>query len=184
MINAVVLLTFGHAFVDVDEGRGAKRREHEHDGERHPHVTDPVDHESLLGSSRSCRLVLPEADQQVRREAHALPADEEHQIVIGQDEQQHRRDEQVEEGEEAAPPLVVRHVTDGIHVDQAANAGDQQHEDDRELVDEQADVDSPYSAGDPVVQRHGDSAIWHGAPEQLNEVDNTDGKGGQRGDRS
>ena len=40
------------------------------------------------------------------------------EVVVGQDQQQHRGDEQVEEGEEAAPPLVVRHVADGVDVDQ------------------------------------------------------------------
>ena len=39
-------------------------------------------------------------------------------------------------------------------MDQTADAGDQQHEDYRELVDEQSDVDLPVSAGDPVVERH------------------------------
>ena len=141
MINAVVLLTLGMPSLTSTKADEPNVASMSMIGERHAHVTDPVDHESLLGSSRGRRLVLPEADQQVRREAHALPANEEHQVVVGQDEQQHRGDEQVEESEEAAPPIVVRHVADGIHVDQAADAGDQQHEDDRELVDEQADVD-------------------------------------------
>ena len=94
-------------------------------GEGHAHVTNPVDHKRLLGSGRGHRLVLPEADQQVRRKANALPANEEHQVVVSQDEQQHRGDEKVEESKEAAPAVVVGHVADGIDMDQAADAGDQ-----------------------------------------------------------
>ena len=163
-----------HALVDVDEGRRSEGSEHDHDGDGHAHVTDPVDHERLLGRSCGHRLVLPEADQQVRGQAHTLPADEEHQVVVGQHQQQHRGDEEVEEGEEAAPALVMGHVADGVDVDQAADAGDQQHEDDRELVDQQPDVDLPDPAGDPVVQRHRDSPSRLLPAQQIDEVVETD----------
>ena len=122
--------------------------QHQHDRHRHAQVTDPVDHEGLLGRRRRGRLVLPEADQQVRGQADALPADEQHQVVVGEHQQQHRGDEQVEEPEEAAPPLVVGHVADRVDVDQAADAGDQQHEQDRQLVDQQPDARCPSR---PVV---------------------------------
>ena len=184
MINAIVLLTFGHAGVDVDEGRGAEGCQHQHDRQRHAHVTDAVDHERLLRSSCGRRLVLPEADQQVRRQADALPADEEHQVVVGQDEQQHRGDEQVEESEEAAPSIIMRHVADGVHVDQTADAGDQQHENDGELVDEQPDIDVPPSTGDPVVQRYGHRTGGNVAAKQLDEVDQTQSERDQRRDRA
>ena len=93
-----------------------------------------------------------------RYDARPTPSQptKEHQVVVGEDEQQHRGDEKVEESKEAAPALVVRHVANGIDMDQAADAGDQQHKDDRELIDEQPDIDLPLPAGDPVVQRHRD----------------------------
>ena len=143
MIVASAGLTARHALVDVDERRRAEGGQHQHDRDRHAQVADPVDHEGLLGRGGRGRLVLPEADQQVRGQADALPADEQHQVVVGQDQQQHGGDEQVEEGEEPAPPLVVGHVADRVDVDQAAHAGDQQHEDDGQLVDQQPDVDVP-----------------------------------------
>ena len=109
---------------------------------------------AFLAAVAARRLVLPEADQQVGREAHALPADEQHEVVVGQHQQQHRGDEEVEVAEEPAPALVVGHVADGVDVDQPADAGDQQHEDDRELVDQQPDADAPAAAAEPLVQRH------------------------------
>ena len=136
----------------------------------------------LAGDGRG-RLVLPEADQQVRGQAHALPADEQHQVVVGEDQQQHRRDEQVEEPEEAAPPLVVGHVADRVDVDQAADAGDQQHEHDRQLVDQQADVDVPAAGGDPGVERHADRAGGLLAAEQLDEQRHPDHERRDRGQR-
>ena len=116
---------------------GAERGEHQHDRERQADVTDPVDDERLLGRGGRGRLVLPEADQQVRREADALPADEQHEVVVGEHQQQHRRDEQVEVAEEPAPARVVLHVADRVDVDQRADAGDQQHEQRRQLVEQQ-----------------------------------------------
>ena len=46
-------------------------------------------------------LLEPEADQQVRGEADALPADEHEQEVVGQHQHQHEEHEEVQVGEEA-----------------------------------------------------------------------------------
>ncbi len=59
---------------DAGEGDGTELEEHEHDRHRQADVADPVGDERLLGRRRGGGLVLPEADQQVGREAHALPA--------------------------------------------------------------------------------------------------------------
>ena len=60
-------------------------------------VADPVHEERLLaGGGRGRAVLVPEADQQVRRETDALPADVEHHEVVAEHQQQHRRDEQVE----------------------------------------------------------------------------------------
>ncbi len=159
---------------DVDERRGAERGQHQHDRDRHAEIADPVDHEGLLGRDGRTVLVLPETDQQVRGQADTLPADEQHQIVVGEHQQQHRRHEQVQEGEEPAPTLVVRHVADGVDVDQTADAGDQQDEHDRQLVDQQADVDVPAAGGDPGVQRHADGPRRLLPAEQLDEQHQTE----------
>ena len=71
---SVVSVALAGAAADHAEARGAEGDEHQEDREAHPHVADAVDDERLLG--RGCRrvLVLPEPDEEVRREAHALPA--------------------------------------------------------------------------------------------------------------
>ena len=96
---------------------------------------------AFLRGDRGDRLLEPEPDQQVRRQADALPADVQQQVVVGEDQQQHRGDEQVEVAEEPAPLGVVLHVADRVDVDQRADAGDQQDEDDRQRVEQQATVD-------------------------------------------
>ena len=65
-----------------------------------------------------------EADEQVRGETDALPADEHQQEVLGEHQRQHEEHEEVEVGEEAPVALFVRHVADGVDVDEEADAGD------------------------------------------------------------
>ena len=74
----------------------AELAEHDHDRDGQPEVTDPVGHERLLRRRGVGRVVVPEPDQQVRRQTDALPADVQHQVGVGEHEQQHRRDEEVE----------------------------------------------------------------------------------------
>ena len=70
--------------------------------ERQSDVADPVDHERLLGRDGGGGLVLPEADEQVRRQTDALPAEEDPEVAVGQHQGQHGGDEQVEVGENRA----------------------------------------------------------------------------------
>ena len=105
-------------------------------------VTDAVGDERLVGRGRVGRVVVPEADEQVRGQTHALPADVEQQVRVGEDEQQHRRDEEVEVGEEAPLVGVVRHVPERVHVDQRPDEGDEHDEGHRQRVDEQARASS------------------------------------------
>ena len=82
-------------------------------------VADAVDDERLLARrGAGTLLVVVEADQEVGAEPHALPADEHDQVVVAQDQQQHRAHEQVQVGEVAAVARLVAHVADGVDVDQ------------------------------------------------------------------
>ena len=128
-------------------------REHQEDRQRQADVADPVHDERLLGRGGRRRAVVPEADQQVGREADALPADVERHEAVAQHQQQHRRDEQVQVGEEPPPARVVRHVADRVDVDQRADAGDQQHERQRQRVEQQPEVDVAASRAEIQVNR-------------------------------
>ena len=76
-----------------------------------------------------------EADQQVAAQPHAFPADEQQQVVRRQHQHQHEEHEQVQVGEEAVVAAFVRHVADGVDVDQRADAGDDQQHDRGQPVD-------------------------------------------------
>src|SRR5205807_3657879 len=65
--------------------------------------------------------------------------------------QQHREDEDVHVAEEAgvARVVLVLHVADGVADDQAADAGDDQAHEDRQVVDQQVERDLERAALDP-----------------------------------
>ena len=91
-----------------------ERGENRQDAQDEAGVADPVDHESLAPVVGELRVVVPERDQQVRAQAHALPTDEHQQQIVGQHQDEHREREQVEVGEVARVVLVVGHVADGV----------------------------------------------------------------------
>ena len=103
-------------------------------------VADAVDDERFLPGR--CRRIFcePEPDQQIRRQAHALPADEHQQVVVGQHQRQHEKHEQVQVGEEAVVAGVVPHVADGVDVDQESDSGDDQQHDQRELIEIEGEI--------------------------------------------
>ncbi len=77
----------------------------------------------------------PKSDQQIRRQAHALPADEHQQVVAGQNQRQHEKHEQIQVAEEAVVAALFPHVADGINVNEKSDAGHHQQHDQRKLVE-------------------------------------------------
>jgi hypothetical protein len=117
----------------ADVGKGERRgHAHVHEGledqedpDQEAEVPDPVHDEGLAPAEGVVAVAVPEADQQVGAEAHALPAQEQEHQVVGQHEHEHREREQVHVAEEALEPpivpMVVVHVADGVDVDQEAH---------------------------------------------------------------
>ena len=112
-------------------------------------VADAVDDEGFLSCGGGRVLYEEEADQQIRRQADALPADEHQQVVAGQDQRQHEKHEQVQVGEEAVEAAFLPHVADGINVNQETNAGDDQQHDQRKLVEIEGEVDLEIPSAQP-----------------------------------
>jgi hypothetical protein len=101
--------------VEID---GLEDEEQREDAEREAEVADAVDDEGLDGGGIGFGLFVPEADQQVRRQADALPAEEHLQQVVGRHQHQHGEGEQRQVGEEARPAVVLVHVADGVEMDE------------------------------------------------------------------
>jgi hypothetical protein len=76
-------------------------RQHQADAQHEAEVADPVDQEGLHVGVDGRRARVPEADQQVRHQAHRFPAEEQLQEVVGHHQHHHAEREQRDVGEEA-----------------------------------------------------------------------------------
>ena len=120
--------------------------------------------------------MLPETDQQVRRQTDAFPADVEPEEVVGEHEEQHRSEEEIEVGEELTTLGVVRHVADRVDVDQRTYTGDEQDETHRQLIKLQSELDLKTVDRDPTEQVLGDGAVGGVAAEHGDEKHHCDDK--------
>src|SRR5207302_4641730 len=84
-------------------------------------------------------------------EAHQRPAGDQEDEVPGQDQQQHREDEDVHVAEEAgvAGVVLVLHVADGVADDEPADPGDDEAHEDRQVVDQDVEGHVEAAALDP-----------------------------------
>ncbi len=114
-------------------------RDGEH-AEQESGIAHAIGDERLVSRSRGGVPLEVETDQQVRTQAHALPADKHQGIVVAQDERQHGEHEQVQVAEEAVVAAFVGHVADRVNVDQHAHAGDEQQPDGRKRIEQEAGV--------------------------------------------
>ncbi len=125
----------GHA-LEVQRAEGHENQQHPQD---EAEVADAVDDKRLLAGVR-CRLLrVIEANQQVRTEADALPADEHQREAGAEHEHEHEGGEEIQIGEVArvfAVGLLV-HVSDRIDVNQRSDAGDDHQHQRRELIQAQ-----------------------------------------------
>ena len=96
----------------------AERREHQHHGQGQAHITDAVDDEGLLGGNGGRWLLIPEADQQVGRQTDTFPPDIQTQEVIGEYQQQHGRQEEIQVAEKPSPVGIMLHVPDRVDMDE------------------------------------------------------------------
>ena len=114
-----------------------EREVDQEDAEQEAPVADPVGDERLLARVRRALLLVPVADEQVRAEADALPADEHDQVVAAQHQREHEEAEQVQVREvarHAAARLVV-HVGGRVDVDQEPDPRDDQDHHRRQRIE-------------------------------------------------
>ena len=115
-------------------------------------VADAVDDEGLVARAGVLEIGVPEADQRERTEADALPSDEHQPEVVAKHQHEHREGEQVKPSEEAPVGLVVVHVANRVDVDQAADAGDNQHHHHRERVEPESNIEVEAANVEPAPE--------------------------------
>src|SRR5207248_9450031 len=120
--------------------RARERPEEDEEADDKAEVAETVDDERLQARLGLLDVRVPEPDEAVAAEPDALPAEEHDDEVAAHDEEQHREDEEVEPEEE--PPVVglVRHVPDGIDVDERRDVRDDHRHQHSERVEAEGEV--------------------------------------------
>src|SRR5262245_66596383 len=86
-------------------------------------ITDTIDDEGFVAGARIVVVLIPKSDQGIGAQSHPLPTYEHQQQAVAQNQGEHGGSKKIEVGEEAPEGLVIMHVTDGINMDQTADAG-------------------------------------------------------------
>ena len=118
-------------------------------------IPDAVDHEGLDGGGIGRGFAVIKADQQVRSDAHALPAKEHLHEIVGRHQHQHREGEEGQIGKETRlvalalfPLRVMIHVPEGIKVHEARYRGDHDQHDRGQPVEADGPVGAQAAAFD------------------------------------
>src|SRR5215471_3264412 len=131
---------FSARYGDGREADGAECYGDQQNPEDKSCVADTVDDKGLFTSVGSGFFQEIEPDEQVAAQAHAFPADEHEQHVVGENESQHGKHEQVHVAEEAVIAAFVAHIADRIDVNEEADASDDEHHDAGEWIEQVAPV--------------------------------------------
>src|SRR5665213_996703 len=135
---------------DLAEGQGAEVRQQKKDSDEKAEVADAVHDESFFAGICGRVLLKIEADEQIRREANALPAYKHQQYIAGQHQHRHEEEEEIEESEIARVSLFMTHVSDGVDMNQETHAGDDEKHDQGKLIQNKAEINVQRTNVDPA----------------------------------
>ncbi|OIQ68574.1 hypothetical protein GALL_498310 [mine drainage metagenome] len=123
----------------------------ERDSQNETEVAHAVDDERLhIGKHRS-RPGVPETDQQIRHQAHRLPAEKELKHVVAHHQHQHGEGEQGDVAEKPLIAVVVGHIADGVDVHRERHEADDHHHQRGQPVDQEADLHVQLAHHHPLV---------------------------------
>jgi len=163
------LIHVRHARRQLVEIEGSGVGEQDHDADDEADVAYARGDEGFYrgGSRRKAilfrlgALVDPEADQQVRTQAHQFPADEHHQEVLREGDDEHREGEEREVGEETRVPRRVVHIPLRVELHQQGNGRDHHHHHNRQIIDAKSDqVTGGRALVQPGVGEDANTACW------------------------
>ena len=133
-------------FVEIERAEVDHDQKHR---QRKSEIADAVDDEGFDSGVGGALLEEVEADQKIAAQTHAFPSHKEHQVVRGQNQNQHEKHEQVEVGEEPVVAAFMRHVAGGVNVNQRSDAGHDKEHDGCETVYGEVGSDAKVAALEP-----------------------------------
>src|ERR1700678_3721196 len=147
----------------------AEGGEHEENSDEKTEIADAVDDEGFFASGGRGAALEIKPDEQIRCETDTLPADKHEKEVAGEDQDDHEKEEQIEEAEVARVTWLAAHVAEGVDVDEEADSGDDEKHDGGKLIENEGEIDLERADGDPVKwksfssrkgERSNRSATW------------------------
>src|SRR5215469_3132951 len=94
--------------------------------ENESRITHAIGNEGLVSGSRSGMAMEIEANQKIRTKTDALPSDKHQDVVVPEDQREHREHEQVQVAEKAVVAADMSHVAGAVNVNQHPDAGHEQ----------------------------------------------------------
>ena len=103
-------------------------------------VADTIYDERFFACVRGGFFEEVETDQQIAAQAHTFPAHKQEKKIVGEDQGQHGKHEQVHVAEETVVAAFVAHVADGVDVDEESDAGNDQNHDAGKRIEQIAPI--------------------------------------------
>ncbi len=174
---------FERACAAVEEEEGAGLGVEPDHADEESEVADAGGDEGFFSGGRGGGVGVPEADEEVGGEADDLPAHEEEEQGVGDDDAEHGSGEEGEEAEEAGEVLVVLHVAGAVDEDEQADEGDHDEHDGGEGVEHPSELQPLVAELEPVEVEGLDGGVGErvgeGAErEQERQRHGADGEGG------
>ena len=117
--------------------------------EEEAEIADARRDEGLLRGGCGGGLVEPETDEEIRGQADQLPAHEEQEEAVGDQQSEHRGGEEAEEAEKLLVVGIVLHVARAENEDQQADEGDHHAHEGRQWVEQQAEAERSCAEIEP-----------------------------------
>ena len=141
---------FKTAIAVVVEQERARLRVEPQDAQKKSEVANARDDKRLLRRRRGARFVIPETNQQIRRQPDQFPADEQQQQAVRDGQAEYRRGEQRHETEKPSEVVVVGHVPDAVNEDQHSNERDHHEHDGGKRIEHPAESEPGIAELEPV----------------------------------
>ena len=132
-----------------------KLREQQKQAQQHRRIADARDDECLASRQAVRRIAIPESDQEIAAQAHALPSEIQQEQIVGEQQREHRGDEQVHVGKESAVALVLPHELSRVEMNPKADEGDHQDHHQGQRVQIESDVRLEAGDADPCPEELG-----------------------------
>ena len=126
---------------------------HQTDAQNKAQIGHAVEQEGFFVGKNRAGLVKPEANQQERGHAHALPAHKQLEQVVAHHQNEHGKGEQRNIGKETVVAGIAMHVARGVDVHHERNKRHHAHHHGRHAIDHEANFHAQLAQAHPLVNR-------------------------------